>query len=108
MATGVCLALSLLQSFSSLQAITLSLDPCKSSGYSSKAWLTLLLLSIPFYLTQLVGDATNPPTITAKAGFGGSVIDAGEQHHVPSQLYHHFTNHAPARDQIPILPVRAY
>ncbi|KAG8878499.1 hypothetical protein FRB98_006108 [Tulasnella sp. 332] len=31
---------------------------------------------IPFYLTQLVGDATNPPTITAKAGFGGSVIDA--------------------------------
>ncbi|KAG8880657.1 hypothetical protein FRB97_000611 [Tulasnella sp. 331] len=31
---------------------------------------------IPFYLTQLVGDATNPPTITASSTFSGYVIDA--------------------------------
>ncbi|KAG9032270.1 hypothetical protein FRB95_001666 [Tulasnella sp. JGI-2019a] len=31
---------------------------------------------IPYYLTQLVGDATNPPTITAAAGFTGYLIDA--------------------------------
>ncbi|KAG9030245.1 hypothetical protein FRB95_004181 [Tulasnella sp. JGI-2019a] len=31
---------------------------------------------IPFYLTQLVGDAKNPPTITASSGFSGYVIDA--------------------------------
>ncbi|KAG8875639.1 hypothetical protein FRB97_004846 [Tulasnella sp. 331] len=31
---------------------------------------------IPYYFTQLVGDATNPPTITAASSFTGYLIDA--------------------------------
>jgi hypothetical protein len=31
---------------------------------------------IPWYYTQLIGDARTPPTLVASASFSGSVIDA--------------------------------